>query len=147
MARDGSIMMTWGDGEYRFRLMIGQLRELQEKVDCGPYFLLNRIIKGEWLVDDLRETIRLGLIGAGQEPAKATVLVQRYVDARPIRESIAPARTILMAAIIGAPDGEQPGKRRAAKAQARSSPEESSPLPPSTGQEPSSDSTPSSSIN
>lgn len=135
MSRNGHIEFTWGDGEYKFRLALAQLEELQEKTDAGPLYLLQRIQRGEWRVRDLRETIRLGLIGGGLEPDKATVLVKRYFDDRPLVEGVKPALAILTAAIVGAPDGEKPGKQKAAKtAAAKTSQEESSPLPPSTAQ-------------
>ncbi len=110
MSRNASITFEWADGEYTFRLPIAQVEELQEKTGCGPYFLFNRIAEGQWRIADLRETIRLGLIGGGLEPIKARTLVLRYVDDRPYAESIKPAQAILGAALIGAPDGEKPGK-------------------------------------
>lgn len=132
MSRNASIILEWADGEYPFRLPLGQLRELQENTDCGPLFLFNRIIAGQWRIDDLRETIRLGLIGGGMEPAKAHTLVKRYVDDRPFTESIKPAQAILGAALIGAPDGEKPGKAKRQRTAAKVSPTEDSALPPST---------------
>jgi hypothetical protein len=139
MSRDGKVTFDWGDGTYTFRLGLGEVEELQEKTDCGPYFLLQRINGGTWKVHDLRETIRLGLIGGGTEPGKALSLVKRYFDARPMLEGIAPARAILTAALVGAPDGEKPGKRSAARAKTSppNSPTDGSPLPDTTGQEPS----------
>jgi Phage tail tube protein, GTA-gp10 len=98
---DGRITFTWGDGDYQFRLAIGQLRELQEKCKAGPFLILKRILTGEWMLDDLRETIRLGLIGGGLTPIDALVLVKRYVDERPLGESIIPAQLILSRAIYG----------------------------------------------
>lgn len=134
MSRSAKISFAWADGDYTFRLAIAQLEELQEKTDCGPLFLLNRINSAEWRVQDLRETIRLGLIGGGMAPTDALKLVKRYVDDRPLIESIKPASAILTAAIIGARDGEKPGKAKATKtAAATISQEENSPLPPSTG--------------
>ncbi len=133
MSRNASITLEWADGEeHVFRLPLGQLRELQEKTDCGPLFLFNRIIAGQWRIDGLRETIRLGLIGGGMEPAKAHTLVKRYVDDRPFTESIKPAQAILGAALIGAPDGEKPGKQKASKKAAKTLQTEGSDLPPST---------------
>lgn len=132
MSRNASIALEWADSEYVFRLPLGQLRELQEKTDCGPLFLFNRIVAGQWRIDDLRETIRLGLIGGGMEPAKAHTLVKRYVDDRPFTESIKPAQAILGAALIGAPDGEKPGKAKRQRTAAKPSQTEDSPLPPST---------------
>lgn len=134
MSRIASITIDWADGTYTFRLPIAQIEELQEKTDCGPYFLFNRIASGQWRIADLRETIRLGLIGGGMKPTKARVLVERYVDARPYAESIKPAQAILGAALIGAPDGEKPGKRKAAKEAAKNSQTGDLPLPPSMEQ-------------
>ena len=135
MSRDGSCSFDWADGEHRFRIGLGEARELQEKTGCGPYFLQARMASGDWRVDDVRETIRLGLIGGGMEPIKALALVKAYVDERPLSLSNLPcARSILMAGFTAAPDGEKPGKRGAARA--RSNPPNSqtdgSPLPPST---------------
>lgn len=114
MSRAGDITLEWADGEHVFRLGLGQLRELQERVSAvrvrigvepvGPAFLASEIGAGRWMVDDLRETIRLGLIGGGMKPAEALMLVQRYVDARPLQESVVPAYAILSAALVGAPE-------------------------------------------
>lgn len=101
MSADASITMAWGDGEHRFRLAIGQLRELQDKCGAGPAEILRRVADGTWRVDDLREVLRLGLIGGGKAPLEALALVQRYVDERPLLESVMPARAVLLAALVG----------------------------------------------
>ena len=132
MSRNAQVTFGWADGDHTFRLGIKELEELQEKTDCGPLFLLNRILRNEWRVGDLRETIRLGLVGGGLDPFKAIELVKRYVDDRPLAESIEPAKAILTVAILGPADGEKPGKARAARPKAPSLQTESSPLPPST---------------
>lgn len=142
MSRNASITIDWADGTHTFRLPIAQIEELQEKTDCGPYFLFNRIVTGQWRIADLRETIRLGLIGGGMEPPKARTLVERYVDNRPYAESIKPAQAILGAALIGAPDGEKPGKAKRQRKLAENSQTENSPLPPSMEPPPPSDSPP-----
>lgn len=136
MSRDASTTFGWADGTYKFRLGLGQVRELQEKTDCGPYELLRRVDAGTWRVDDLRETIRLGLMGGGTKPDQARKLVERYCGP-PYGADVPPARAILFAAVVGAPDGERPGKRRAAKAAADAPPSsqtESSPSPQSMDQ-------------
>lgn len=109
MSADGSISFLWADGEYRFRLAIGQLRELQDKTGTGPFVLFSRFMDGSWRVDDIRETIRLGLIGGGMKPTDALVLVKRYVDDRPKVENVTPARLILAAALFG-DEEDQVGK-------------------------------------
>lgn len=135
MSRDGSVTFAWADGEYTFRLALGQLRELQEKADAGPAYILNRLQSGRWLVDDARETLRLGLIGGGMKPADALKLIQRYFDERPLLESIHPAAAVLLAALVGAED-EPLGKTEAAKEQPQGSSAESSASPPSMEQQP-----------
>ncbi len=133
MSRDGSITLAWGDGEHRFRLAIGQLRELQEKCDAGPAEIVSRLSEGRWRVNDVRETIRLGLVGGGLAPATAHALTVRYVDERPWLESVQPAQAVLMAALVGVPDepvGSSPGKEAAAEAASEAT--VASPSPPST---------------
>ncbi len=126
MSRAGDITLAWGDGEHLFRLGIGELRELQEKTSAprvrvggepvGPPFLAHQIITGKWLVDDLREPLRIGLIGGGMKPMDALALVARYVDGRPLQESVMPAYAVLTAALVGAAD-EPVGKDPAPEAE------------------------------
>jgi hypothetical protein len=104
MSADGSVDILWGDGEHRFRLAIGQLRELQEKCGAGPMAIFNRLRDGTWRVEDLSETLRLGLIGGGMKPVDAKLAVVRYCEGRPLLESVAPAQTVLMAALLGVPE-------------------------------------------
>lgn len=104
MSGDASIALKWADGDHVFRLPIGQLRELQEKTGIGPNELLSRLASGTWRIDDIRETIRLGLIGGGKPPISALALCERYVDARPWLENAPYARSILLAALVGVPD-------------------------------------------
>jgi len=114
MSRAANIDIVWGDGEHVFRLAIGQLRELQEKCNAGPAEIYRRLSLGTWRLEDIRETLRLGLIGGGMKPPEATKLVGRYVDERPLMESIQPAQLVLMAVLTGAPD-EPLGKPKPAK--------------------------------
>lgn len=136
MSRDASIDFDWADDHYTFRLALGQLRELQEKTGVGPLALLNRLNDGTWQVDDPREVLRCGLIGAGMEPLPALSLVRRYVDERPRMEGVKPAYLILAAALFGTDEEELPGKTEAAMMT------EGSASPPSTDTEPSSDTPP-----
>lgn len=111
MSRDAKVgPLDWADGAYTFRLAWGELEELQEKCDAGPFVVLQRLSSGHWRVGDISHTIRLGLVGGGLEPAKALSLVRRYVETRPPLESVMLARGILGVALQGAPDGEQPGE-------------------------------------
>lgn len=105
MSADGSIAFAWGEGETRFRLAIGEWRELQTKTGVGPARLFSRLNSGDWQVDDLVEVIRLGLIGGGAKPADARRLVDYYVVGRPLLESVPVALAIVGAGLIG---GDEP---------------------------------------
>ena len=123
--RDARIELDWADGTYSFRLAWGQLVELQEKCDAGPYVVLRRLHSGEWRIEDISSVIRLGLIGGGMPPADALAKTRLYVEERPLLENTLYAEAILAAALQGAPDesvGEDPGE--AAK-QSTTSPTES----------------------
>lgn len=113
MSRDARIELDWADGHYVFRLGIGQLEELQEKCDAGFGWIATRLSQRRWFVQDIVHTIRLALIGGGTPPDTARILVQRYVEARPLNESIPIAIKILQAVLEGAGD-EQPGEADAA---------------------------------
>ena len=93
MSADGSISLIWGDGEHVFRLAIGQFRELQEKVNgrrlalggqmVGPMSLLNQLRANDAWPDDIRDVLRLGLIGGGMKPPEAHRMLVSYFDANP----------------------------------------------------------------
>lgn len=119
--KHGTVSFDWADGHYTFRLAIGGWRELRDKTGAGPYELYERAVRRRWFVDDLREVIRLGLIGGGTEPVAALKLVQAYVEERPLLESVPVALAIMSAALV-APEGDQPkkGKGRRAKTTGRS---------------------------
>lgn len=133
--RNAAVDLEFGDGTHRFRLAMGELEELQEKTDIGPFALLNRLISGEWRVGDVSETLRIGLVGGGMKPPAALALVRRYVHEVPDWLGNASlARLVIMAALAGAPE-EQPLKKgrapRAAK-KASNSRTAASPSAPST---------------
>ncbi len=138
MDGSGRVTFVWGDGEHTFRLPFKELRELQEKTNCGPEELMHRINTGKWRVDDIRETIRLGLIGGGMKPPTAHALCTNYVDGRPLLESKLPAYLILINALAG-PEDDPLGK---AEEGAKSETAAKSPSP-STSEQPSQSGSPS----
>lgn len=107
----GRITFFWGDAEHTFRLPYKQLRELQDKTGCGPEELFNRIQTGKWRVDDLREILRLGLIGGGMEPTAAGKLIVNYFDDRPLMENKPSAYAVILAVLVQ-PEGDKLGKAR-----------------------------------
>lgn len=140
--RNGAVALDFADGAHHFRLGMGELEELQEKTGVGPFRLTERLMSGDWYVADVRETIRLGLIGGGLDPLKALGIVRNYVDGRPqwVRNALL-AHVILSQALAGAPE-EEPGKDDAPEAasEAPSSPMDASPSALSTALPPSAES-------
>lgn len=134
MSRDARIELDWADGTHTFRLAWGQLAELQEHCDAGPYVVLNRLATSQWRVEDISNVVRLGLIGGGMTPADALKKVRAYVEARPPLENVLVAQAILAAGLQGAPEeklGEAEGEADEAPSESTTSPMESSDLPPS----------------
>ena len=149
---NGKIELPFADGDYTFNIAkIGQVLELEEKCGCGVAEVFARLMSADdlrnarWRFNDVRETVRLGLIGGGASAPDALRLVKAYVDVRPWQESIPIARTILMAAIIGVP-GDDVGKKQEAdqaKTESPSTPKmedssdpHSTALPPASGGDP-----------
>lgn len=114
MSRDASITLTWADGDFKFRLGWGELEELQEKTDAGPYVVLQRLHNGTWRVQDISNVMRMGLVGGGMAPDQAIQKVRYYVEQRPPMESVHHALVVLSAALMGAPD-EKLGEPEAPK--------------------------------
>lgn len=93
-----------GEGHYDLGLRIGELISLQEKLGCGPYVAANRLLHGDWLVEDVTETIRLGLVGGGMSQQDAYNLVRRNVREGYLFDYVALAGRLLMAALSGVDD-------------------------------------------
>lgn len=140
MSVNGTVKIDWADGTHDFNVAkFEQAFELEEKCDAGLQEIFERVSHRKWRVNDLRETIRVGLIGAGMEPPKALRLVRRYVEGRPWAESVPVAQVILLAALVGVPGDNDLGKTTAEETESKADPVASS-VPQSTGKEPLSDS-------
>lgn len=101
MNHAGATELDWGDGTHSFRLSLTGAIELESKCDAPIATIINRVNSGQYKVNDLRETIRLGLIGGGKAPVEALKLVRLYVDERPLSESEVIARVILLGLFFG----------------------------------------------
>lgn len=128
-SRNAQLDLPFADGTYTFRLAIGGLEELQEKTNVGPMVLLRRLLAGEWRVADLRETIRIGLIGGGMAPQEARKLVDRYVDAGGLLEAVPIATGIVGAALQGVDDEKVGSSGEASAAGAETEATDASPSP------------------
>lgn len=143
-AKPGEVRLPWLGGEHPFRVATyGQMRLLQETCDAGPQEILQRLMGGRWRVDDVREVIRIGLIGGGMESEKAMALVKVTIDdSANWTEFATLAKGILLAGLLAGsqaaqdePVGKPPAGKAATEAglatAASSSPQSMEPAPPS----------------
>lgn len=89
------LVTDWGDDEHEFRLKVAQILELENVCGIGIYAIARRLVERQWHFNDVRETVRLGLIGGGLTPKAALALVRTYIDERPLSESYGIALRIL----------------------------------------------------
>lgn len=114
MSSDASVELVWGDGVQRFRFAIGQFRELQEKVNLrriaigaplvGPMVLLKSLESNDAWPDDVRDVIRIGLMGGGMKPADAHRAMANYFDETPPLSHMRTAHTVLLMGLVGNPN-------------------------------------------
>lgn len=119
MTAVGTRTIVWRNGEDDFCLSrVGEILALEEKCGVGIMAIFRRLETDTWGVNDVRETIRLGLIGAGMEPEKAMTAVKLHVDGNPngLCPSVMIAHSVLTAVLIGVPD-DPVGKKPAAGAE------------------------------
>jgi hypothetical protein len=114
MTANGTVLVAWAGGEDQFCLAkVGLILDLEAKCDAGIAVVFTRLGSGTWRLQDVRETIRLGLIGGGMDPAKAIEAVRRHVDEGPLTSSVLLAYSIIEAVMVGVkndPVGKQPGE-------------------------------------
>lgn len=141
MDGSGKIELEWADmagagsgRKHVFCLTIRCLEELQDKCGAGPQAIWQRLVDGSWKIADVRETLRLGLIGGEMKPIEAAKLVERYCDTGSLLENVLYARAVLQAALAGPPVK----KKRKAKQPTpeTTTPEASSTSEPSTSSAP-----------
>jgi hypothetical protein len=122
MSADGSITLIWGDGENKFRFAIGQFRELQEKINTrrvaigapvvGPMTVLAALRTNDAWPDDVRDVLRIGLVGAGMSTQEAHRKLVMYFDGRPLLENVLAASAVLLAGLVGDPTDEEDLKKK-----------------------------------
>lgn len=116
MSAVGTVRIVWGNGEDDFCLAkTGQIFALEDKCRCGIAEILQRLHSRRWYLNDVRETIRLGLIGGGMDAERALRAVQIHVDGQPLAPSVLIAQAIIAAVLVGVPDDDV-GKNAAAEA-------------------------------
>lgn len=99
--RSGRTEAFVGEGVFPAHLRIGELIRLQEKLNVGPQRLAERLTGGDYFVQDIQETIRWGLVGAGMSHMDAHRLIESFVTDGHIEEYRVVAQSIIMAALFG----------------------------------------------
>lgn len=94
----------FGDAERTFALTPVLLIEFERLVGGGAWGTARRMFAGDATTTEVRETIRLGLIGGGENPKRAAELLDVYAGAIPFAELYALAADIMTAAMLGTPD-------------------------------------------
>lgn len=99
MNNQGELTTNWGDGEHTFRLTVKGVIELEQKCDAAFAVIFARLNDMTFKLSDVRETLRIGLIGGAMPPTKAHELVERY--ALPLIESLPIARAVVAGVMFG----------------------------------------------
>lgn len=131
----GSVNIEWAGGEHTFRLGLREIEQLEADTGQSVFQLFMRMSEIS-PVASLREysaTIAYGLIGGGVVPVEARGMVKQWVDERPLVESVALAKVILMAALERVHTLNPPGEAEAPSQQ------DGSTSAPSTETQPSSE--------
>jgi len=127
MSRHGAVELDWADGTYTFRLGLAEIEEIEEKRDMSLFALARRLSPAERdaRFADVREVLRLGLIGGGMKPVDALTKVRRYIDERPIDENRDVAYAVVLAGLTRVSSGEAApsGEADAAETSASTSPQ------------------------
>jgi hypothetical protein len=112
MSRDGACEFVWAGDERRFRLGLDELFALQDKLDAGPAAIATRLRDGSWRLQDVQETFRLSLIGAGEDAKKAKELVDTHIVPGKIQSNVLAAFAIIVSALQG-DESDPVGKEQA----------------------------------
>lgn len=120
MSRSARITRFFGEGDYDFALTIGPAEQLEQVrgdalrklgFDAGQGAIMaiqRRLAEGTFLIDDVRQTLRLGLIGAGMDREDAYRLVDRNLQPGDLIRAAMLAGDVIDALLSGDPD-DQPG--------------------------------------
>lgn len=120
MSRSAEVRRFFGEGEFTFALTIGPAEQLEQVrsdalrkmgFDAGQGAIMaiqGRLAGGTFLIDDVRQTLRLGLIGAGMDREEAFRLVDRNLKPGYVVKAAMVAGDVIDALLSGDPD-DQPG--------------------------------------
>jgi hypothetical protein len=128
MVKRADVTLEWANGEYLFALKGREIEALEAEcinpstngVGIGLGAIWARVMGGTWYRSDIRNIIRLGLMGGGMGPIEANRMCKTYVDDVPISSQmpnfqnpncpLLVAQVILSAAVIGVEGEESSGE-------------------------------------
>jgi hypothetical protein len=100
MPRPSAPLIAWPQGEHAFWLNLGELRALEAACDAGFMLIWTRMISSQPRVDDVYQTIRLGLIGGGMPSEKANALTAKAFEESSIMTLMRTAEPVLRISIL-----------------------------------------------
>lgn len=127
MSHTARIRRFFGEGEFDFALTIGPAEDLEmnrsDKLrkmgfDAGQGAIMAiqaRLAGGTFLIDDVRQTLRLALIGADMDPEDAFRLVERNLKPGYLIKAAMVAGDVIDALLSGDPE-DQPGADQSGEA-------------------------------
>jgi len=104
--------LVWPGGEHGFLLGIGQLRAIEQRSDAGVAVVMMRLLGQQWKVDDVVNTIRLGLIGGGLPEKDAQQAIDTALETANLYTLAITAAEILRRFIMWESD-DRPGETAA----------------------------------
>ena len=99
--RTPTMKTFFGDAERSFTLTPVLIEELERICGAGIGSIAKRLFSGQFKHVDMLATIRLGLIGGGENPQVAASLVAVYGAERPINEVLPVAVAVLETSFFG----------------------------------------------
>lgn len=119
MLRDGRVDLLFGGDERSFRLGLDQLFALEDAADASLGEIASRLSLQRWKLRDVRETLRLGLIGGGMEPGPAKALVNEHFGPGRLMRAAFVARVVIGAALAGEEEDPKQAKKPATRRKSR----------------------------
>lgn len=86
-----------------FRLRLGEIEALEGLCRAGIGEIALRLVSQTYRLADVRETLRLGLMGGGMSEPSATALMMANFDSAPLGQYVEIAAFVLSAALVGVP--------------------------------------------
>ena len=111
----GSEEIVWPGGEHPFRLGIGELRAIEQRSDAGCAVVTMRLLTGQFKIDDVVATLRIGLVGGGMSEKEAQKTVDMALEtASPYKLAVTAADVMRRFVMFEDEDQPSSGEAKAA---------------------------------